>query len=100
MSKPRLIASHQGDQGYDHFGDVSRVYSTNVSGLTKAGTPAWYTVQITCGVIYKEIHWPAQGGFALADPLYPHAHTEPQDAYDWEGEVEDCRVSQILARAG
>jgi hypothetical protein len=102
MSTPRLIASRQGDQGNDHSGDVSRVYSTNVSGLTKAGTPARYTVQITCGVTYQEIHWPAQNGFALNDPMHPHSneHTEAQDAYDWEGEVEDCRVSQILARAG
>jgi hypothetical protein len=101
MSEPRLITSRQGDQGYHQSGDVSRVYSTNVSGLTKAGAPARYTVQITCGVTYQEIHLPAQNGYAILDPMNPHSkeHTDPQDAFDWEGEVEDCRVSQILARA-
>ncbi len=62
MDSPRLIASEKGDQGDDHYGDVRRVFITTVSGLTKEGTPADYTVHITCDVTYQEEHTPFMAG--------------------------------------
>jgi hypothetical protein len=100
MDPPRLIAREEGDQGHGHHGDVTRVYSTNVSGLTKEGVPAEYTVQVTCGVVYQEIHLPSESGYASFYPWSHHgiAHSDDVPAYDWEGEVQDCRISQLFAK--
>jgi hypothetical protein len=96
IDPPKIIQSDQGDQGYGHQGDVRRVFSTNVSGLTKAGDPATYTAQITCKVTYEEVHTPFIPGNCTWDPNTNTQQCDPDTpAYDWEGEVQDCRLSEI-----
>lgn len=99
IDPPELIQSEQGDQGDGHHGDVRRVFSTKVSGLTKAGAPAAYTARITCDVTYEEVHTPYMQGNCTWDPNTNMQQCDPDTpAYDWEGEVQDCRVSEIAVR--
>ena len=100
IAPPQLIASDKGDQGDDHYGDIRRVFSANVSGLTKEGKPATYTAHITCAVDYEEVHTPFVAGTCMPDPNGgPDQCTADTPAYDWEGEGQNCRVSDIAATA-
>ena len=103
IAPPELITSEKGEQGDNHYGDVRRIFRTNVAGLTKEGAPASYTVHITCDVTYEEEHTPFMKGICRADPNDPSGpdQCDPDTpAFDWEGEVQHCRVSEIAATAG
>jgi hypothetical protein len=101
MAPAQLIAHDLGDQGGDHYGDVRRVFSTTVSGLTKAGAPANYTARITCDVDYEVEDTPYSAGICTPDPNGgPDQCTPDTPASHWEGEVQSCRVSDIAATAG
>jgi hypothetical protein len=100
IDPPELIQSKQGDQGDGHHGDVRRVFSTKVSGLTKAGASAAYTARITCDVTYEEVHTPFMKGNCTWDPNTGMDQCDPDtQADDWEGEVQHCRLSEIAVRS-
>lgn len=101
INPPELIQSEQGDQGDGHHGDVRRIFRTEVSGVTKAGAPAAYTARITCDVTYQEVHTPFMKGNCIWNPDTGMDQCDPDTpAYDWEGEVQDCRVSEIAPATG
>ncbi|MFL6237809.1 MAG: hypothetical protein ACJ76N_32125 [Thermoanaerobaculia bacterium] len=102
IDPPELIGSDQGDQGYGHQGDIRRVFSTKVSGLTETGAPASYTAHITCKVTYEEVHTPEIKGICTLDPNNPGGmeQCDPDTpAFDWEGEAQHCRLSEIAVRS-
>ena len=53
-----LVSAHQGEQGYDHYGDVLRNYQATVSGVhDKDAPPALiYTLQLQCSLAYHQYH--------------------------------------------
>src|SRR6185437_14621224 len=59
VADPLLTSSRQGDQGYDHFGDVEQDYEAQVSGSAAKGAPAEliYTLQVQCGLSYGVYHY-------------------------------------------
>ncbi len=59
VADPLLMSSRQGDQGYDHFGDVERTYEAQVSGSSAKDAPAEliYAVQVQCALSYGVYHY-------------------------------------------
>ena len=59
VADPLLTSSRQGDQGYDHFGDVERTYEAQVSGSAAKDAHAEliYTLQTQCDLSYGVYHY-------------------------------------------
>ena len=101
MAPAQLVSRDLGDQGGNHYGDVKRFFVTTVSGLTKTGATATYTVHIACDVDYEVEDTPFSAGICTPDPNGgPDSCTPDTPASHWEGEVQTCRLSDIAATAG
>jgi hypothetical protein len=53
-----VTSAKQGDQGYDHYGDVLRMYEATVSGSAAKDAPPEliYTLQVQCTLAYGVYH--------------------------------------------
>lgn len=90
ISPARLVTSRQGDQGYDHHGDIQREYTTSVLGFTKEGKLVPYTFHIACDVRFKQ-------GFWMLCHDTPERCDENPSMYQSIGgrEVQSCQVARI-----
>jgi hypothetical protein len=86
--RPDSSREPRGDQGYGHRGDVKRLFSASVSGLTRQGASVSYLSAHDPG-------WPRQ---CVYDEFVSHRYRcEPgTPAYDVEGETQTCRLSNLF----
>jgi hypothetical protein len=101
MDPPQLIRSDQGDQGNGRYGDVRRVFTVDVAGRTRTGDPAEYRALLVCGVSYWIWEQDDTTGRCYPDEKRPAGvRCSPgKSGYSWDAELQDCRVSDITAKA-
>jgi len=83
-----LVKHVRGDQGYGFPGDVLRVYSEDIIGVTKAkASVKVYTASVTCTVYRERI-----AGVCTFPPIPGGPQTCQPDQYP---EVQDCLVDNL-----
>lgn len=102
IEKPRLIARAEGNQGYGHHGDVKRLFSASVSGLTRQGAPATYTAHVVCVVSYRSFYLPPESEQCVYDGIGTrHYLCQPGAPADYGyREAQTCRLSRLEPAGG
>lgn len=106
VADPLLTSSRQGDQGYDHFGDVERTYEAQVSGSAAKDAPAEliYTLEVQCGLSYGVYHYDETSescSTTIDENNIPWTNCTPgTPAYDAIELGESCAVSGIREQPG